>query len=186
MRFRRERGRLEGPCATRATPCSGSTAPISTTRSRCFGRPSAISPFLRDLPPRGWDGFLAGLWNGLAGLDSAEVAIVWTDADRMLEGGLEDLLVAARLFGSLASQVGTTERGFPRETVLRSSSSARGGTSPRSRAATSADPSCTPTRPPRSALSQVLVRLHVEPHREERELRAEDQEQRDEHDRRRR
>lgn len=76
-------------------------------------------PFPPDLPPRGWDGFLAGLWNGLAGLDSAEVAIVWTDADRMLEGGLEDLLVAARLFGSLASQVGTTERGFPRETVLR-------------------------------------------------------------------
>src|SRR5437762_2862636 len=34
------------------------------------------------------------------------------------------------------------------------------------------------------ALAEVLVRLHVEPHREERELGAEDQEQRDEHDRR--
>src|SRR3954464_9472765 len=34
--------------------------------------------------------------------------------------------------------------------------------------------------------AQVLVRLHVEPHREERELRARDEEQRDEDDRRRR
>src|SRR6266487_302232 len=31
-------------------------------------------------------------------------------------------------------------------------------------------------------LPQILVRLHVEPHREQRELRAEDQQQRDEHD----
>src|ERR1051325_886995 len=36
-----------------------------------------------------------------------------------------------------------------------------------------------------TAAAQVLVRLHVEPHREQRELRAEDQKQRDEHDRRR-
>src|SRR5207245_1369191 len=34
--------------------------------------------------------------------------------------------------------------------------------------------------------AEVLVRLHVEPHREERELRARDQEQGDEHDRCRR
>src|SRR4051812_50094665 len=39
-------------------------------------------------------------------------------------------------------------------------------------------------RAPSAAAPEVLVRLHVEPHREERELRAEDQEQRDEHDRR--
>src|SRR5579862_3022102 len=36
----------------------------------------------------------------------------------------------------------------------------------------------------RTASPQVLVRLHVEPHREQRELRAEDQEQGDEHHRR--
>jgi MFS family permease len=35
---------------------------------------------------------------------------------------------------------------------------------------------------PSPAAAEVLVRLHVEPHREERELRAEDQEQRHEHD----
>src|SRR6266487_2388365 len=35
----------------------------------------------------------------------------------------------------------------------------------------------------RAASAQILVRLHVEPHGEERELRAEDQQQRDEHDR---
>jgi Barstar (barnase inhibitor) len=76
-------------------------------------------PFPPDLPPRGWDGFADGLWNGLAGLEATEVAIVWTHADRMLESGLEDLLVAARLLASLSAQVGTTERGFPRELVLR-------------------------------------------------------------------
>src|SRR5512134_664403 len=37
-----------------------------------------------------------------------------------------------------------------------------------------------------SVLPQILVRLHVEPHREERELAARDQEQRDQDDRRRR
>src|SRR5262245_2300366 len=38
----------------------------------------------------------------------------------------------------------------------------------------------------RSTLAKVLVRLHVEPHREECELAARDEEQRDQHDRRRR
>src|SRR5579884_3385418 len=38
---------------------------------------------------------------------------------------------------------------------------------------------------PEPVSAQVLVRLHVEPHREERELRPRDQEQGDEHDRRR-
>ena len=35
------------------------------------------------------------------------------------------------------------------------------------------------------SLAQVLVRLHVEPHREQRELAARDEQQRDQHDRRR-
>jgi Barstar (barnase inhibitor) len=76
-------------------------------------------PFPPDLPPRGWDGFVDGLWAGLADRDDTAAAIVWTDAQRMLEGALADLLVATRLFATLASQVGTTERGFPRELDLR-------------------------------------------------------------------
>ena len=41
---------------------------------------------------------------------------------------------------------------------------------------------CGRTRTGRPVVAQVLVRLHVEPHREERELRAGDEQQRDEHD----
>ena len=70
-------------------------------------------------PPSSWDGLLDSLWQALAARDETAVAILWNDAQQMLEGGLEDLLVASRGLADVARQVATTEHGFPREVTLR-------------------------------------------------------------------
>ncbi len=50
----------------------------------------------------GWDAFKDSFWEAAATSDANEIAFVWTNAQRMLEGGLGDLLQAATLLGSLS------------------------------------------------------------------------------------
>lgn len=70
-------------------------------------------PMPPELEPHNWDAFADCLWSGLAEIAAAHVAVLWTEADRMLHGGLPDLLTAVSCFEQTARSVGTTEYGFP-------------------------------------------------------------------------
>lgn len=65
-----------------------------------------------------WDAFTDSLWGGLANLGQDRVAIIWTNADRMLEHGLQDLLVASGCFEHIASTMATTKYGLARPVQL--------------------------------------------------------------------
>lgn len=39
-----------------------------------------------------WDAFTDALWEGLANLEHSEVVIIWTDADRMVDSALHQLI----------------------------------------------------------------------------------------------
>src|SRR4051812_26900600 len=41
-----------------------------------------------------WDAFLDSLWGGLDNLGEKRVSVIWTKAERMLERGLPDILMA--------------------------------------------------------------------------------------------
>lgn len=71
-----------------------------------------------DLEPGNWDGFVDCLWGGLAELDSSHVAILWTDAHRMLEGGLPDLLTAISCFEQVARSLYAPESNLPSPMTL--------------------------------------------------------------------
>jgi Barstar (barnase inhibitor) len=62
-------------------------------------------PMPAGVTPRRWSGLVDALWQALSELEEPGIAIVWTDADRMLEGGLGDLLLAADCFTDVARQV---------------------------------------------------------------------------------
>ncbi len=67
---------------------------------------------------RNWSGFDDYLWGVVAETDA--VAIVWSDAHRMLGGGLGDLMLAVEAITDLARQVADgSESGFPRPVTLR-------------------------------------------------------------------
>ena len=53
-------------------------------------------------PVHGWDAFKDSLWEAAVTCDADEIAFVWTNTQRMLEGGLADLLQAAATLGSLS------------------------------------------------------------------------------------
>jgi len=75
-------------------------------------------PCPEGLEPYSWDAFMDCLWWGLADIDTSQVAILWTDAHIMLEGGLPDLLSAVSCFEQIARSVATIEQGFPRPLIL--------------------------------------------------------------------
>jgi len=67
-----------------------------------------------------WAGFPDDLWGWLLKVEDHDVSIVWAHADRMLNGGLADLLLAVECVSGVARQVyDPSESGFPREMNLR-------------------------------------------------------------------
>jgi hypothetical protein len=67
-----------------------------------------------------WAGFPDDLWGWLLKVEDQDVSLVWSHADRMLDGGLADLLLAVECVSGVARQVyDPTESGFPREMSLR-------------------------------------------------------------------
>lgn len=52
-----------------------------------------------------WDAFSDSLWQGLDGLAKPRVALIWTGAQQMLEGGLPDLLTAVDVLCDVARSV---------------------------------------------------------------------------------
>ncbi|SRR6266542_1030614 len=65
-----------------------------------------------------WDALVDSLWGGLAIEETSNVTFLWTDAQRMLEHGLPDLLTAVSCLEHLARQVATPSAGFPRAVRL--------------------------------------------------------------------
>lgn len=49
-----------------------------------------------------WDALADSLWGGIAFLEAPRVAIIWTDCDQMLTGGLPDLLIIASVLEHLS------------------------------------------------------------------------------------
>jgi hypothetical protein len=66
-----------------------------------------------------WDALIDTLWGGLAELNAERVAFIWTHAEKMLEHSLTDMLIANDCFQHLASEVATTEHGFPHPMLLK-------------------------------------------------------------------
>jgi|GEM_PF-1461778 len=67
-----------------------------------------------------WAGFPDDLWGWLLKVEDQSVSLVWEHADRMLNGGLADLLLAVECISGVARQVyDPSESGFPREMNLR-------------------------------------------------------------------
>ncbi|PYS30269.1 MAG: hypothetical protein DMF75_16190, partial [Acidobacteria bacterium] len=65
-----------------------------------------------------WDALTDSLWGGLAELGKERVALIWTNAQRMLEHGLQDLLIANGCFEHIASTMATTKYGISRPIML--------------------------------------------------------------------
>ena len=81
----------------------------------------SVSLFPQDPPLSGrvnWDAFLDSLRGGLDQLGEKRVAFVWTDAEKMLEHGLADLLIAVGCFEQLAADVATSEDGISKAVEL--------------------------------------------------------------------
>lgn len=66
-----------------------------------------------------WDAMVDTIGGGLAKLGDKRVAFVWTKAEKMIERGLPDLLIAVDCFQQLSSDVATTKHGFPHPMLLR-------------------------------------------------------------------
>ena len=62
------------------------------------------SPFPQR-PVHDWDAFTDSLWEAAATTDATEIAFVWTGVERMLEGGLPDLIQAAVALQSLSRRL---------------------------------------------------------------------------------
>lgn len=60
-----------------------------------------------------WDAFSDSLWCGLYEFPDTKVAIVWTHAQNMVNGNLEDFLVAVSSLADVGIEVANTEHGFP-------------------------------------------------------------------------
>jgi hypothetical protein len=59
-----------------------------------------------------WDAFIDSVWGGLDDLGEERVALVWIAAERMLEKGLPDLLIAVDCFQQLAASVRAPDTGI--------------------------------------------------------------------------
>jgi hypothetical protein len=73
-----------------------------TDKDSFLARADIDLPRPEDLHPHNWDALADTLWNGLAATEGAMLAIVWTDADRMAHGDLQDFLVAVDLLVTAA------------------------------------------------------------------------------------
>ncbi len=59
-----------------------------------------------------WDALSDSMWGGLDRLGEPRVAIVWTRAERMLDHGLSDLLIASYCFRDVAISVHDPQTGI--------------------------------------------------------------------------
>ncbi len=63
-------------------------------------------------PPRNWESLADILAGAVQSMSSQAVAVVWTDAHRMLEGGLSDLITAADILTEISREMTKAGRIF--------------------------------------------------------------------------
>ena len=81
------------------------------TDKASFLRQAAIDlPHPSGLIPHNWDAFVDCLWGGIEETNALLVAVLWTEAHRMLQGGLHDLLTAVSCFEQVAHSLFSAER----------------------------------------------------------------------------
>lgn len=71
-----------------------------------------------DLQPHNWDALADVGWNVLYDLQADRVALVWTDAQNMVNGDLQDFLDAVRVLTDVSRSVLQGSGGFPRRTAF--------------------------------------------------------------------
>lgn len=59
------------------------------------------------------DAFVDSVWEGFQQLGVARIAVLWKHADKMLNGGLQDLIEICDLFQEIARSLTTTYEGRP-------------------------------------------------------------------------
>ena len=74
-------------------------------------------PHIEGMRPGNWDALADWFWNLLRVLDGDRVALLWTDADQIVQGDLQDLLDALRVLGGVADAV-REGGGLPRPTAV--------------------------------------------------------------------
>jgi hypothetical protein len=74
-------------------------------------------PPVEGMRPGNWDALADYLWNGLYESGEERVALVWTDADQIVHGDLQDLLDGLRVLTSVADSI-REGVSFPQRTTL--------------------------------------------------------------------
>ncbi len=69
--------------------------------SDLWTRASETLPIPESIAPHGWDAFKDAMFEAVTSLGSEAVALVWTHADDLVAGDLQDFLVAASILESL-------------------------------------------------------------------------------------
>jgi len=86
-------------------------------KATLLAQAEADLPPVEGMRPGNWDALADYFWNGLLALGEERVALVWTDADQILQGNLQDLLDALRVLGGVADAV-REGGGLPRPTTV--------------------------------------------------------------------
>ncbi len=76
-----------------------------TDKASFLERADRDLPRPADLHPHNWDALNDTLWNGLDDLGQPAIAIVWTDAQQMVAGDLQDFLTAVDIMAGVARSV---------------------------------------------------------------------------------
>ena len=89
-----------------------------TDKASFLKQAEADLPRPTDLFPHNWDALADTLWNGLFDLKANQVALVWTQAQRLAHGDLQDFLDAIRILSDVARQVMDGANSFPRPLTM--------------------------------------------------------------------
>jgi hypothetical protein len=81
-------------------------------KATLLAQAEADLPPVEGMRPGNWDALADYLGNGLAELGEERVALVWTDADQIVQGDLQDLLDGLRVLTGVADAVRAGE-GLP-------------------------------------------------------------------------
>ena len=77
-----------------------------------FAQAAVDIPQPEEMPARSWNGFLDNLRSVLYETHSKRVVFVWLDVDKMLDHGLNDLIIATDILTSVAREIGSNDASY--------------------------------------------------------------------------
>lgn len=72
-----------------------------------FAQATIDLPQPENMPPKSWNGFLDNLRSALYETQLEQIIFVWVHADRMLDHGLNDLIIASDVLTMVSREVGS-------------------------------------------------------------------------------